>query len=204
MNQDDEPCRRSTADSRRNDLMKAAFDIVAAQGFEGLRTRLVAEKAGVNIATLHYYFPTKEALIWALAEYIGGIFATTHAPSAQSTGRYGLDRLRQEFADSAYYMSDHPDLIAVMAEFGQRAGRDEVVGRIRSSMFTHWRLSVAETVSVGLADGSFRTDLDSEQITTTLIAVFSGLFVVGVDGVDTVRSAIENWLVVPQGNKEQE
>ena len=50
-------------ESRRHDLVQAAFRGIAERGFEGLRTRDVAADAGVNIATLHYYFPTKEALI---------------------------------------------------------------------------------------------------------------------------------------------
>src|SRR5438445_10683039 len=48
---------------RRRALVAAAYRRIASQGFEGLRTRDVAADAGVNIATLHYYFSTKEALI---------------------------------------------------------------------------------------------------------------------------------------------
>src|SRR5690349_16386707 len=48
---------------RRRALVAAAYRRIASGGFEGLRTRDVAAEAGVNIATLHYYFPTKEALI---------------------------------------------------------------------------------------------------------------------------------------------
>jgi len=183
--------------------MKATFDIVAAQGFEGLRTRLVAEKAGVNVATLHYYFPTKEALIGALAEYLGGIFMSTHAPPGPSTGRHGLDMLRQEFADSAYYMTEQKDLMAVMSELGQRASRDPVVAAIMSTMVGFWRANLASIVRAGIADGSFRKDVETEQVTATLVAIFSGLSVVGPGGVDAVRLAIEQWLVVaPEGDNQ--
>src|SRR5438094_8371030 len=48
---------------RRRALVVAAYRRIATGGFEGLRTRDVAADVGVNIATLHYYFPTKEALI---------------------------------------------------------------------------------------------------------------------------------------------
>ena len=48
---------------RQEALVQAAYDLLAERGFEGLRTRDIAAKVGVNIATLHYYFPTKEKLI---------------------------------------------------------------------------------------------------------------------------------------------
>ena len=54
---------RSHKEDRQQALVLAAFNQIAERGFEGLRTREVAAGVGLNIATLHYYFPTKEALI---------------------------------------------------------------------------------------------------------------------------------------------
>lgn len=48
----------------------AAHALTAEKGFEGLRVREVAARVGVNNATLHYYFPTKEALIGAVVDAI--------------------------------------------------------------------------------------------------------------------------------------
>src|SRR5437899_9623260 len=54
---------RSRKEGREQALVQAAFNQIAERGFEGLRTREVAAGVGLNIATLHYYFPTKEPLI---------------------------------------------------------------------------------------------------------------------------------------------
>src|SRR5438105_15545698 len=59
----DDAVARAPRSDRRRALVAAAFRRIAEEGFEGLRTRDVAADVGVNIATLHYYFPTKEALI---------------------------------------------------------------------------------------------------------------------------------------------
>src|SRR5437868_7663342 len=66
------------ASARRRALVAAAYHRIADEGFEGLRTRDVAADVGVNIATLHYYFPTKEALIrnvigLAMSRFVGTI-----------------------------------------------------------------------------------------------------------------------------------
>src|SRR5947208_10483351 len=62
---------------RRRALVAAAYRRIASDGFEGLRTREVAADVGVNIATLHYYFPTKEALIRGVIGYAVSRFTDT-------------------------------------------------------------------------------------------------------------------------------
>src|SRR2546423_10533634 len=68
------------SERRREAQARAAFNQIAEHGFEGLRTREVAAEAGVNIATLHYYFPTKEALIGGALAQAMARFRTTLAP----------------------------------------------------------------------------------------------------------------------------
>ena len=62
------------AEPRKDALVAAAYKILATRGFEGLRTREVAAAVGVNIATLHYYFPHKEDLIRGVVGYAMGRF----------------------------------------------------------------------------------------------------------------------------------
>src|ERR1700722_8708217 len=87
---------------RRLALLEAAFEIIATAGFEGLRTRGVAERVGVNIATLHYYFPSKQDLIEGLSMLIGAKFVTLHGPRPKPSGFPALDNLRQEFSDGRF------------------------------------------------------------------------------------------------------
>jgi len=51
------------ANLRRQQLVQIAMDQIATEGFEGLRFQKIAQQAGINNATLFYYFPTKEALV---------------------------------------------------------------------------------------------------------------------------------------------
>lgn len=51
-------------------LLQAAYELVAQVGLSGLRTRDIAERAGVNLATVHYCFASKNALLRALYEFI--------------------------------------------------------------------------------------------------------------------------------------
>ncbi len=52
-------CGRTTRDC----ILEAARTCLVREGFERITTRRIAEEAGVNIATLHYYFGNKESLL---------------------------------------------------------------------------------------------------------------------------------------------
>ncbi|MBL8087126.1 MAG: TetR/AcrR family transcriptional regulator [Chthonomonas sp.] len=54
---------------RRTELLKCAYEIVGRDGLEGLHARAVASELGINHATVHYYFPTRNDLLLALVDY---------------------------------------------------------------------------------------------------------------------------------------
>jgi AcrR family transcriptional regulator len=51
-------------------LVLAAGELFAEHGFEGVSTRMIADKAGVNLGGIHYHFGTKEALYVAAFRYV--------------------------------------------------------------------------------------------------------------------------------------
>ena len=62
---------RLTAGDRRSQLLAAAIQIFAEQGFHGTPTRELAKRAGVSEALVFHHFPTKDALIRAIFDLIG-------------------------------------------------------------------------------------------------------------------------------------
>jgi len=66
----------------RREILQAAEESFAAAGFAGATTRQVANRAGVNVATLHYHFGNKEGLYRAvLEEAVSG-----KLPAAEAAG----------------------------------------------------------------------------------------------------------------------
>lgn len=52
----------SEADPTRDRILRAAIDLVSSKSFGALSVRDVGAAAGVNVATVHYYFHTKDEL----------------------------------------------------------------------------------------------------------------------------------------------
>ena len=125
----------ASREERRDALVLAAYNQIAERGFEGLRTREVAAEAGVNIATLHYYFPTKEALIRGVVEHAMRRFRSTLAPHGTPEGQ-----LRNHLRAVRRLLQDEPQLGAVMGELSLRSARDPAIARI---MPPRWDCPVA-------------------------------------------------------------
>src|SRR5205814_4098167 len=109
----------ATQKDRRGALVRAAYNQIAEHGFEGLRTREVAGEVGVNIATLHYYFPTKEKLIEGVVEHAMRRFQSTLEPHGTSA-----DQLRNYLRAVRRLVQVEPDLGAVLGALMLRSSRD--------------------------------------------------------------------------------
>ncbi len=96
---------RSRKQDRQQALVKAAFNQIAQRGFEGLRTREVAADVGLNIATLHYYSPTKEALIRGVVAHAMDRFRSTLAPQGSPA-----DQLRNHLRAVSKLLRDEPEV----------------------------------------------------------------------------------------------
>jgi AcrR family transcriptional regulator len=65
---------RSSHDNRgaetRQRLIHSALEVFGEYGFDGASTRMLAERAGANLAAIPYHFGSKEGLYRAAAEYV--------------------------------------------------------------------------------------------------------------------------------------
>lgn len=151
--------KREKTDDRRLAIAQAARALIIAKGFEGLRTRDIAEQVGINIATLHYHVPTKDALIALVAESIRADFQQQSLRRPR-TGLPALEQWRMELDDFREIVAEMPDLIALMVELSQRARRDPAVETVIRPLYDYWRNQFERILVQGIAEGTFRANID--------------------------------------------
>jgi len=187
-------------EERRRALIDAAFASIAEEGFEGLRTRDIAKRAGMNVATLHHYFPTKEALVRAVAIRLAALHSLGRAPavgrdtSGELTAR---EELRIEFADARYFRVERPDIASVWTEFALRAARDKALQPVLARINAAWRADLERILDKGVRDGTFRPDLDPKSGANIVMAtLWSANALVGVDpdAFERACDELERWL----------
>ncbi len=196
----------SHGDERRQELVLAAYSLIAERGFEGLRTREIAARAGVNIATLHYYFATKEDLIRGVVDYIERQFAEQNA-SIRAQGATAWEQLHAELWHALEINRDRPELQIVLHELFLRSLRDEAIHAIYRGMDTGWHTTLMEIVSAGITEGSLRTDLDVDATASAIIAFIKGASIQLAREPETfayarVIAEFERWLSVGVNGKD--
>jgi len=163
------PARASAVtEQRREELVRAAFNQIAEHGFEGLRTRDVANEVGVNIATLHYYFPTKEALIRGVLEQAMAKFRSTLEPHGSPS-----DQLRNHLRAVRKLMTDEPEVATVMGELALRSTRDKSIASIMEKMYEYWHTTMRGLLRRAVREGGARPELDSDAVASLIITTLT-------------------------------
>jgi len=144
----DESGKTSNRTDRRRQLLQIAYDLIGARGFEGLRFREVAHQAGINNATLCYYFPSKEALIQGVTDFLMDRLKTREGQT-EEPAESALTELRDLFEETRRRVTEDPPFFVVITELALRAKRDPVVDRTGEQRDDFWARRIRGTLERG-------------------------------------------------------
>jgi AcrR family transcriptional regulator len=185
-------------------LVRVAFELIAERGFEGLRTRDVAAGAGVNIATLHYYFATKEDLIRGVLAAAVRRFRAQETYEVATAPPDPLVQLRAFLRSRQRQMLENPELFTVLLELSTRAIRDPAIRAIIRQTDEDWSAHLAALLRAGVEAGELRSDLDVPAAAAGLVALSKGMHLLMVMRPDAVPEGLdaetERWLTGQQAS----
>lgn len=104
-------------------ILAAALEAFAELGFDGATTREIAQRAGVNLGLIQYYFDGKENLWRAAVERaFSEIQAGLDAVLADDSELDERERARLMIRTFVEYVSAHPQFVHLMHDEGKRDG----------------------------------------------------------------------------------
>lgn len=157
-------------ETRRDALVRSAFEHLAAHGFEGLRLRAVARDAGIDHSTLHHHFATKQDLVEAVSEYASRQFWEAGAGHDDPA-----EALRAHLGDLRAMLDGRPELFVVTVELDLRARRDPAVAAAMHRHQVGWNQYLVEVLQAGNDRGSWGRRLDPAAVSELVIAVVRGV-----------------------------
>jgi len=193
------PPRRESAEDRRAAIAASARDLLVEKGFEGLRTRDIAERVGINIATLHYHVPSKQALVALMAQSLRDEFIAQDR-AHDRRGLTPLEELRLELADFRENLTDNPRLLMALAELAERSRRDPDVREALAPLRARWLLTFRTILEAGRQSGHFRPDLDPDAAALMVTGALAGFRSFGSGDIaqfDRLALEIERAVVIP-------
>ena len=180
---------RDGGEQRREQMLRAALDVIVERGYADTRIADVAERTGTSPALVIYYFKTRDHLLteairysedsW-YAEYLRRMEQIPTA-AGRLTELIGMSCLPGTDPEPRSYWLLWLDLWAL-------SPRSPGVAAVREKSDERWRESIRSIVQAGQEAGEF-APVDADDFTITLSALLDGL---------AVQIALEDPAVPPQ------
>jgi AcrR family transcriptional regulator len=162
------------SNERRRAIVQAAYQTLAEKGFEGLRMREIAKKAGIDHSTLHYYFAGKEALIAGVVDHIVQDLAIGR-PDIDNRELSPREVIAGHFDALVRQMEQTPEMFVVLVELQARAVREPALRAIFTKNDRGWRGFLVEALRAGVQKNEFPATLQPEVAADVIIAFVRGL-----------------------------
>ena len=159
---------------RKSELVEIAYRLIAQNGLEGFRIRQVAAEAGIDNGTLHYHFPSKEALILGVVDYLMEDLKNNRAVWKDGE-QTALDELRMEFEDIRLRLRRTPEQFIVLSDLAVRSWRDPVVAKIFRKLDDGWHAHLVALLERGIQQGIFRNNLNVPLCARAMMVALRGI-----------------------------
>jgi AcrR family transcriptional regulator len=157
---------RADARANRARILAAAVALFAERGVEA-EMREIADRAGLAVGTVYNHFPSKDDLIVAVLHE--ALIEVEQATERASMEPDAVPAIRTFLRLGLAVAERYGALMAAMSEGRVAALHKKAVDEARRSAVAQ---RVAGIVARGVADGTFRADLDVEVATAVLWSVF--------------------------------
>ena len=167
-------------EAKRQEILHAAISIFARKGFLKTTINDIAVEAQIGKGTIYEYFPTKEDLIHqSFSFYINSLTHDFEPILLKEVS--AREKLKEIFEVFSSFINHSPDVLELMVDFwaeGMKGHSSK--GLILEDMrifYQLYRSIFSKLLADGVADGSFRSDIDTEALAGILVGTLDGILV---------------------------
>lgn len=163
--------RVARGDATRSQILAAAREVLAADGYSGTSTRAVAERAGVQLSLVHYHFGGKRGLLAAVLEY-----ENEQLVERQRELYAKEEPLADKWRTACAYLREdlRSGYVRILWELWVAGLSDEDLAQRWRDAFTEWRLLLEEVVAQWSASVGVELPMSPRAIATLVANTFQG------------------------------
>ena len=135
------PGQKAPEEHRRNDILRAAYEVAAKDGVEALTVRAVAERAGVSHGTVLFHFNRRDALVLSLLDRVLEATTVLRVPPAVERLAQPAARFRALLRAEMERLSGDPRPFRLFLEYWALGVRNAVIRRRVSAALDRYRAS---------------------------------------------------------------
>jgi AcrR family transcriptional regulator len=165
------------AEQRREQMLRAALDVIMERGYADTRIADVAERAGTSPALVIYYFKTRDQLLTEALQYSeDGWYAT--GVTRLATIKTAAGQLTELIAMTCLPDTDPAPRgeWLLWLDLWALSPRSPGVAAVRRKFDERWRETIRTIVLAGQAAGEF-APVDADEFAVTLSALLDGMAV---------------------------
>jgi len=165
-----------TADQRREQMLRAALEVIVERGYPDTRIQDVAERAGTSPALVIYYFKTKDQLLTEAMRFSEDTWYEDGMRRIVAIGT-AAGRLEELVALCCQPEADDPDAPSaswlLWVDLWAQAARNTEVASVRQKFDERWRDTIASLVTQGQEAGEFGP-VDPADFAVTMSSLLDG------------------------------
>ncbi len=173
---------RMSVEERRSALINAAYRVIADLGVEGATTRRICAQAGMPLASFHYAFESRTALLRSVidtavpSDLTGLLDSISPATNPQGTG---VEQMRRNMLDNllTFYdlLRDDPGRMQATISLGIYAHNHPELDDAGKTMYERLYAIASDGLRVGAERAGVRFDIDVSELAPLMIATTNAI-----------------------------
>ncbi|WP_460959357.1 TetR family transcriptional regulator C-terminal domain-containing protein [Parasphingorhabdus pacifica] len=158
---------------RYQQILDAAWQLVAEQGYHSVRISDVARACGTSPGAIHYYFPGRDDLLTETLRY-----SVRLAFDRQVAELHSIEDAHERLLRLVDLQLPTPGLLrsewSIWLQIWNETALNPELQVLHNDSYTRWHETIARTIRQGQEQGVF-TDTDAEELAVSLTALIDGL-----------------------------
>lgn len=161
------------ADERRVITVEAVVELAARQNPSDITTAAIAKEMGVTQGALFKHFPSKDAILQAVMEWVAAqlLGRVEKAAASATTPLAAIEAL---FMAHVEFVAQHPGVPRML--FGELQRAEQTMPKqMAQTLIRRYGERIAPLIEAGKAAGEVSATLDTEAAITLLVGMIQGL-----------------------------
>jgi AcrR family transcriptional regulator len=192
------PGERASEDVRREQILRASFEVAAREGIGGVTLRAVAAEAKLSHSLVLFYFQGKDRLVLELLEWLIATTGRLRVPDEVARVPSAVDRLHALLEHELARVAEQPKHTRLFFEYWARGTQDAAVGARISAELERYRAAFRDIMEeLLLADPAAFAGATADGMAAVAVSWLHGCAVQGM--VAPGRFDVDDYLAAVRG-----